>query len=684
MIKGLSRKRVAVLLSLTMLASIVGAIPSASAAAGTYTGGAYDMPKYIANDHTPVALRINVTDGLEASTSYYLKLRFTVAPAPDSATNRGFTWNWTTTKWVQERDAWTDFPVVTTDASGLLDTWVYAKFGDEMTSGTYYTLVSLSKTGASSTYNGSIESTVVVMDMATSGAWVHNGTATGASTAKRAEITSASSTTTVYGLSKTEADGVDSDSNGVVDGEDYGPAGTNGDYRFAVPMDMPFSVYLNRNYTTSTILNKTATVADVDIALMASDVEAPSVAGNLSAVAGSGDALLEWDAATDSGSSGLAGYKVYRWQASPSSSYTNPKTLVATVAAGATSYLDTGLNKGEAYYYEVRAVDVATNVGPRSATVSVTPVGTMDTDRTFGTDRYATAIALSESNFSDSSVTTAVVATGKNFPDALSAAGLAGVYGSPILLVRDSVTASLTAELDRLGVEDVVIIGSDMAVSADIESVLEADYDVTRVYGSDRYATSAAVATRIAALTTGLTDTYIARGDDFADALAASPFAYGRQVPVLLVKTDVVPTVIATAIDALDLTSGIIVGSSAAVSNPVQTALDGMMAGTVTRIGGSDRYVTARMIADDAVLSGWGDYSYVGVATGLNFPDALGGGPVVAQHGGVMLLTRPTALSAPVSEAITANKSTIDMVDIYGSAATVTDAVRNAIEVLLQ
>ncbi|MCE5192137.1 MAG: hypothetical protein LLG08_10340 [Actinomycetia bacterium] len=48
------------------------------------------------------------------------------------------------------------FPVVTTDASGLLDQWVYAKFGDKDEGGDYYAMISLSKTGAASTYNSSV------------------------------------------------------------------------------------------------------------------------------------------------------------------------------------------------------------------------------------------------------------------------------------------------------------------------------------------------------------------------------------------------------------------------------------------------------------------------------------------------------------------------------------------------
>ncbi len=125
-------------------------------------------------------------------------------------------------------------------------------------------------------------------------------------------------------------------------------------------------------------------------------------------------------------------------------------------------------------------------------------------------------------------------------------------------------------------------------------------------------------------------------------------------------------------------------GSTAAVSAGVMTNLNGMLSGTIERVGGATRYETARMVADYAVDMGWGDYSYVGLATGLNYPDALGGSAATAQNGGVLLLTAPTVLSAPVASAITTNKSAIDVVEIYGSASAVSEGVLDAVELLLQ
>jgi len=69
--------------------------------------------------------------------------------------------------------------------------------------------------------------------------------------------------------------------------------------------------------------------------------------------------------------------------------------------------------------------------------------------RLSGADRYATAVAISR-EFYDRPPS-AYLATGANFPDALSAVPVAGRVGSPLLLVqRDALPATVASELVRL------------------------------------------------------------------------------------------------------------------------------------------------------------------------------------------------------------------------------------------
>jgi len=90
------------------------------------------------------------------------------------------------------------------------------------------------------------------------------------------------------------------------------------------------------------------------------DVTAPSTPSGLSATAASPSRInLSWSASTDTGGSGLAGYRVYR-----------SGSLIASTTI--TSYSSTGLSASTAYSYTVAAYDNAGNTSGQSNTASAT------------------------------------------------------------------------------------------------------------------------------------------------------------------------------------------------------------------------------------------------------------------------------------------------------------------------
>ncbi|MBB6092582.1 putative repeat protein (TIGR03806 family) [Povalibacter uvarum] len=94
------------------------------------------------------------------------------------------------------------------------------------------------------------------------------------------------------------------------------------------------------------------------------DTAAPSVPGNVSATAASNSRIdLSWTASTDTGGSGLSGYRIYR---------DNSATALATVTAPATTYANTGLTASTQYSYTVRAFDVAGNESAASTAANAT------------------------------------------------------------------------------------------------------------------------------------------------------------------------------------------------------------------------------------------------------------------------------------------------------------------------
>ena len=90
-------------------------------------------------------------------------------------------------------------------------------------------------------------------------------------------------------------------------------------------------------------------------------------------------------------------------------------------------------------------------------------------ERIGGSDRYATAVALSQSRFSPG-VPIVFLASGEVFADALSAVAPAGRLGGPILLTRSTcIPGSVRLELDRLRPTRIVVLGGLAALGGAID-----------------------------------------------------------------------------------------------------------------------------------------------------------------------------------------------------------------------
>lgn len=109
-----------------------------------------------------------------------------------------------------------------------------------------------------------------------------------------------------------------------------------------------------------------------------------------------------------------------------------------------------------------------------------------------------------------------------------------------------------------------------------ISGLIEKDVAVSRVAGSNRYATCAGVSR--AAFPKGSDVVVVASGEDFADALSAQTLATVRKGPVLLVGKDSVPRVIADEIIRLKAKQVVIVGGLAAVTPKVEAELSLLVA----------------------------------------------------------------------------------------------------------
>ncbi|MCL2503216.1 MAG: cell wall-binding repeat-containing protein [Coriobacteriia bacterium] len=307
--------------------------------------------------------------------------------------------------------------------------------------------------------------------------------------------------------------------------------------------------------------------------------------------------------------------------------------------------------------------------------------------RVSGTDRFATAIEVSKANFT--SADAVIIATGMNYADALSASALAGSEKAPLLLTRpDALSPGVLTEIERLGAEKAYIMGSAAAVSNAVEGALTgAGLHVERVYGADRYGTSAAIANKVAELEgpSFAKKAFLARGDNFADGLAVSPLAYKNKMPVVLTRPAELSPSAANAVLGLGIADVTILGSAAAVSEGVELAVRSLgTSPTVRRVAGATRYETAQRIAEHAFAGPLAGKGFIGVATGLNFPDALAGGAAAGERGGILVLTTPDALSGNWDSYLpSAYGGTKPDIQVYGGENVVSENVTSRLRDLL-
>jgi hypothetical protein len=299
--------------------------------------------------------------------------------------------------------------------------------------------------------------------------------------------------------------------------------------------------------------------------------------------------------------------------------------------------------------------------------------------RVSGPNRYATAAAVSASV--PGTAPAVVIATGEKFPDALSASALAGAVDVPLLLVsRASIPASVTAELTRLQPKKAYIIGGPSSVDTAVADALAAppySLDVTRVAGSNRYDTSRKVAVLVRSLQAGAMErVFVARGDDFPDALAAAPLAARMHYPLILTEPSRLSDEASAALKAVNPDKAILIGN--AVTEDVRAAISAKGV-TTYRVAGASRYKTAASVAATGVANGWVRWTRTFMATGVKFPDALSGGTTAGRLGGLLLLTPPASLDATVSGLLHDNREPIGEVVILGGTGTVSDGVKTSI-----
>ena len=250
--------------------------------------------------------------------------------------------------------------------------------------------------------------------------------------------------------------------------------------------------------------------------------------------------------------------------------------------------------------------------------------------RLSGATRYETGYKVADELKEQLSVEkfdAVVVATGKNFADALSGSYLAVVKNAPILLtngkadniaqLHDYIRANVKAQ------GTVYILGGDAAVPKEVEAIN--GYQIKRLYGSSRYETNLKILEEAGVKGK---DFVVSTGKNFADSLSASAV----KLPILLVKTELTEDQ-KVLLSSIKGTKFYIIGGTGAVSETIANQLGGY--GKVERISGKSRYETSVAVAEKFFKN----VDLAVLADAKGFPDGLCGGPLAAAMNAPLVLT---------------------------------------------
>ena len=238
-----------------------------------------------------------------------------------------------------------------------------------------------------------------------------------------------------------------------------------------------------------------------------------------------------------------------------------------------------------------------------------------------GVHRYETAASIAASAFTKSD--RAILVSGKNFADALSAGNLAD-HAPIFLFEKPDMMQRAINTMRSLDVKEVVIIGGEKSVPKSVEEKLkEKNFKVIRIAGRNRYETSTKLAKQLKAKNND--NVVLASGEKFADALSAAPYAVQKKQTLVLTDGKTLPK----DVKAQDVKT--IIGGEKSVN------IKGL--NKAQRISGKDRYETSL-----EVLKHMNKTQSAVIADGRDYPDALAAAPYAVKKNTGILLSNDSAI----------------------------------------
>ncbi|HFL2404049.1 TPA: cell wall-binding repeat-containing protein [Clostridioides difficile] len=211
-----------------------------------------------------------------------------------------------------------------------------------------------------------------------------------------------------------------------------------------------------------------------------------------------------------------------------------------------------------------------------------------------GSGRWETAIKISQNGWKDA--TNAILVNDNSIADALSATPFAKLKDAPILLTQsDKLDSRTKAELKRLGVKNVYLIGGMNTLSTNIEKQLKSEnMTFERISGNSRYETSLKLAERLDK-EKSISDIVVVNGEKgLADAVSVGSAAAQENMPIILSDPNNGIKVANSFISSKNIKKSYIIGGTYSVSSSIEQSLP-----NVKRLSGNNRNETNAKVLEE-------------------------------------------------------------------------------------
>lgn len=299
-----------------------------------------------------------------------------------------------------------------------------------------------------------------------------------------------------------------------------------------------------------------------------------------------------------------------------------------------------------------------------------------------GTDRFETAIKISQSGWTKSDTVVIVNGEDKSMVDGLTATPLASVKNSPILLSsNDKLPQKTVEELKRLNPSKVIVIGGNNSMPNSVVEAIKAvnsKISVQRIGGDTRYQTSINIAKEIDK-TNNVSKLYIGAGNGEADSLSIASLAGKEKTPIVLTQKDGVDNEAEQFIKSNKVSNIYFIGGIEKISNKAIEQVDKIVNKDISnnRVAGQTRQETNAKVIDkfysQSKLDG------VVVANQDKLIDALAVGPLAAKNNSPVILATNTLDKSQESSLKGKNSSKLFEVG-GGIASSVIDKIKSLIE----